>query len=66
MDGAEAGKSTLLQRVAAEGDVNGRAVIFVDIETLRGRPYPDVLIELLNELLEHLEERLRADGRYQS
>lgn len=56
------GKSTLLRRVAASGSENNRAVIFVDIETLRGRPYPDVLIELLKELLDHLEERLRADG----
>jgi Cdc6-like AAA superfamily ATPase len=60
------GKSTLLHRVAAGGAENGRAVIFVDIETLRGRPYPDVLIELLKELLDHLEERLRADGRFVS
>jgi hypothetical protein len=60
------GKSTLLLRVAAGGPENGRAVIFVDIETLRGRPYPDVLIELLKELLDHLEERLRADGRLTS
>jgi Cdc6-like AAA superfamily ATPase len=60
------GKSTLLRRVAAGGSENNRAVIFVDIETLRGRPYPDVLIELLKELLDHLEERLRADGRYWS
>ncbi|MCP9485018.1 MAG: ATP-binding protein [Gaiellaceae bacterium MAG52_C11] len=60
------GKSTLLHRVAAVGSENNRAVIFVDIETLRGRPYPDVLIELLKELLDHLEERLRADGRFTS
>lgn len=60
------GKSTLLRRVRAEGPENDRAVIFVDVETLRGRPYPDVLIELLKELLDHLEERLRADGRYRA
>lgn len=57
------GKSTLLRRVEAGGpEQSERAVIFVDIETLRGRPYPDVLIELLQELLDHLEERLREDG----
>jgi hypothetical protein len=55
------GKSTLLLRVAA-GSATQRAVIFVDIETLRGRPYPDVLIELLSELLDHLADRLSADG----
>jgi hypothetical protein len=60
------GKSTLLHRVAAGGPANDRAVIFVDIETLRGRPYPDVLIELLKELLDHLDARLRADGRWTS
>ena len=32
--------------------------MFVDIETLRGRPYPDVLIELLIEILEALVKRL--------
>ena len=53
------GKSTLLLRVEAGSP--DRAVIFVDIETLRGRPYPDVLIELLKQLLDHLEDRLRAD-----
>ena len=60
------GKSTLLLRVAAEGPESQLAVIFVDIETLRGRPYPDVLIELIKDLLDHLEERLRADGWYKS
>lgn len=60
------GKSTLLHRVAAGGAENDRAVIFVDIETLRGRPYPDVLIELLKQLLDHLEQRLRADSRFAS
>jgi hypothetical protein len=37
-------------------------VIFVDIETLRQRPYPDVLIELLIEILSGLDERLRHKG----
>ena len=56
------GKTTLLRRVAAGGSDSGRAVIFIDIETLRGRPYPDVLIELLGELLQHLEARLEEGG----
>jgi hypothetical protein len=56
------GKSTLLRRVAAEGQGTGREVIFIDVETLRGRPYPDVLIELLTRLLDHIQERLRRDG----
>jgi Cdc6-like AAA superfamily ATPase len=53
------GKSTLLRRVAAEGPSSGREVIFIDVETLRRRPYPDVLIELLTRLLSDLEDRLR-------
>jgi ATPase subunit of ABC transporter with duplicated ATPase domains len=56
------GKSTLLHRVAAGGRESGRAVIFIDVETLRRRPYPDVLIELLKELFDHLDERLREEG----
>jgi energy-coupling factor transporter ATP-binding protein EcfA2 len=51
------GKSTLLRKIESLGpDAHGE-VIFVDIETLRGRPYPDVLIELLIELLVALERR---------
>lgn len=52
------GKSTLLRKIESLGRP-GLEVIFVDIETLRGRPYPDVLIELLIELLAALERRLR-------
>ena len=37
-------------------------MIFVDIETLRGRPYPDVLIELLVNLLDSLKRRLKEKG----
>jgi Cdc6-like AAA superfamily ATPase len=57
------GKSTLLHRVAAEGESSNHAVIFIDIETLRRRPYPDVLIELLKELFDHLDERLAFGER---
>lgn len=60
------GKSTLLRRVAADGSGGERAVIFIDIETLRRRPYPDVLIELLKNLLDVIEERLQADGRFRA
>lgn len=54
------GKSTLLRKIeslAPEGDHGD--VIFVDIETLGGRPYPDVLIELLIELLDSLTDRMK-------
>jgi Cdc6-like AAA superfamily ATPase len=56
------GKSTLLRKVAAGGSEANREVIFIDVETLRGRPYPDVLIELLARLLKDLELRLRRGG----
>lgn len=56
------GKSTLLRKVAAGGRKSGREVIFIDMETLRGRPYPDVLIELLARLLIDLEQRLKDAG----
>jgi hypothetical protein len=36
--------------------------MFIDIETLRGRPYPDVLIELVTRLLTVLEKRLATGG----
>src|SRR5439155_380172 len=52
------GKSTLLRKIESLQDA-GTEVIFVDIETLRGRPYPDVLIELLIELLTGLQRRLQ-------
>ena len=52
------GKSTLLRKIESLGPGAHGDVIYVDIETLRGRPYPDVLIELLIELLVALERRL--------
>lgn len=55
------GKTTLLRKIESQSPEDGHGdVIFVDIETLRGRPYPDVLIELLIELLRSLEDRLKA------
>lgn len=52
------GKSTLLRKIESLGSETNSEVIFVDIETLRGRPYPDVLIELLIELLSAVERRV--------
>jgi hypothetical protein len=57
------GKSTLLRKIESQEQAESN-VIFVDIETLRSRPYPDVLIELLIELLTGLTERLKPDGWY--
>lgn len=56
------GKSTLLRKIESLSPSEKRDVIFVDIETLRQRPYPDVLIELLIEILNALGERLQQEG----
>lgn len=58
------GKSTLLRKIESLGHESESAVVFVDVETLRGRPYPDVLIEMLIELLAGLNDRLRPDHWY--
>jgi hypothetical protein len=57
------GKSTLLRKIEslAPQDAHGD-VIFLDVETLGGRPYPDVLIELLIELLVSVSKRVRGSG----
>jgi hypothetical protein len=52
------GKSTLLRKIESREQETESAVVFVDIETLRDRPYPDVLIEMLIELLLGLRDRL--------
>jgi hypothetical protein len=57
------GKSTLLRKIEALApDGEHGDVIFVDVETLGGRPYPDVLIELLIELLMSVTARVRGTG----
>lgn len=53
------GKSTLLRKLQQDSDEFKSEVLFIDVETLRGRPYPDVLIELLIALLGQLDEGLR-------
>jgi hypothetical protein len=52
------GKSTLLRKLEQERELFGAEVLFIDVETLRDRPYPDVLIELLIELLGALDHGL--------
>lgn len=56
------GKSTLLRKVEHDANHSGAAVIFIDLETLRGNPYPDVLIQLMIELFERLEGKLKQNG----
>ncbi|MGI8624846.1 MAG: hypothetical protein ACR2NB_15505 [Solirubrobacteraceae bacterium] len=58
------GKSTLLRKIESVGDEAESVVVFVDIETLRDRPYPDVLIELMIELLDGLRDRLKPEAWY--
>jgi hypothetical protein len=55
------GKSTLLRKIESREEEAQSAVVFVDIETLRARPYPDVLIEMLIELLTGLRDRVKPD-----
>lgn len=57
------GKSTLLRTVERTGTEAGTAVAFIDLETLRGIPYPDVLIQLLVRILMSLRERLGVLGK---
>lgn len=52
----------MLRKIESLGPDAHGDVIFVDIETLRGRPYPDVLIELLIEILDKLDDRLQANS----
>ena len=58
------GKSTLLRKIESSEQKANSAVVFVDIETLRDRPYPDVLIEMLIELLRGLRDRLAPEDWY--
>jgi hypothetical protein len=60
------GKSTLLHVAEATSTERGSAVAFVDLETLRGIPYPDVLIQLLIQVLAALRDRLGAMERRRS
>jgi hypothetical protein len=53
------GKSSLLRMVERDSTLGRSAVAFIDLETLKGIPYPDVLIQLLIELFKVLEEGLR-------
>jgi hypothetical protein len=57
------GKSSLLRTVEKHLADQGSAVVFVDLETLRGVPYPDVLIQLLIDLLAALDGELKRTAR---
>ena len=54
------GKSMLLLNVRQHAENRGQPVAYIDIETLRDTPYPDVLIRLLLELAKALDETLKS------
>ena len=57
------GKSTLLRKLEHERGKFGSEVLYIDVETLRDRPYPDVLIELLIAILGALDRSLALAGK---
>ena len=48
------GKSTTFAVLQQEVESNGRRVIFVDVESHKGRAYPDVVIDLILDMLKAL------------
>jgi len=52
------GKSSLLRKAVADLTVDRRPIAFVDLESFKGHSYPDVLISILIETLEHFTEWL--------
>lgn len=55
------GKSMLLLNVVARARGNDQLAIYLDLENLRGIPYPDVLIRLFAQLAEELSRQLRTE-----
>jgi hypothetical protein len=53
------GKSTLLHVALAHLRESGAPVAVIDMEKFKNRPFPDVLIEILINLLDELRPRLR-------
>jgi hypothetical protein len=56
----------LLRNVVSKVEAGGHAVAFVDIETLREIPYPDVLIRLMIELIGALRVELQRRKRFKT
>lgn len=54
------GKSSLLQKAAADLTVDRRPIAYVDLETFKGHSYPDVLISILISTLKEFEKWLRT------
>lgn len=51
------GKTTLLHYVREKAAGDGHQVAVVDLETHKGRQYPDVLIDILEDLIENLRPK---------
>lgn len=56
------GKSMLLLNVVSAAEDSNELAIYMDLESLRGIPYPDVLIRLVAELATRLRNQLRAEA----
>jgi hypothetical protein len=54
------GKSTLLHVVREQLRDEGAPVAVIDMEKFKGRPFPDVLIEILIALLDEVKPRVRV------
>ncbi|MGH9687944.1 MAG: hypothetical protein ACRD5K_12725 [Candidatus Acidiferrales bacterium] len=54
------GKSSLLQKAAADLTVDRRPIAYVDLEIFKGHTYPDVLISILISTLKEFERWLRT------
>jgi hypothetical protein len=54
------GKSSLLQKAAADLTVDRRPIAYVDLEIFKGHSYPDVLISILISTLKEFEKWLRT------
>ena len=52
------GKSSLLQKVAADLTVDRTPIAFVDLETFKGHSYPDVLVSILIKSLSEVKSWL--------
>lgn len=54
------GKSSLLQKAAADLTVDRRPIAYVDLEIFKGHSYPDVLISILISTLKEFDKWLRT------
>src|SRR3989304_8816089 len=52
-----AGKTSLLAKAAADLTTDRRPIAFVNLETLKGHSYPDVLLSVLIETLDNFKKR---------